>query len=384
MRGHVRQRGKTWAYVVELERDGSGRRRQQWRSGFATRKEAQTALAEVITTITKQTFVARSSTTLAEYLESWLDGLQLKPASMYSYRKTVRLHILPVLGHVRLQALDPAAVRKAYARLLAGGDGRRPLSGTSVQIAHQVLHRALSQAAAEGLVMRNVAALVKPPRRTTPEMQTWTADQLRTFLVHVSRVDPKLYAMWLLFSTTGMRRGEVAGLKWHDIDFDDARLVVRRSLGFVDGELVVGTPKTTRSRRSLALDPTTLEALRRHRVRQAQERLLLGDAYADMDLVFCNPDGSPFQPSAFGQRFIRRAQEAGLPRIRLHDLRHTYATLALQAGVHPKVVSERLGHAGITITLDLYAHVMPAMERDAATQISALFLPPPGTTSTAI
>lgn len=375
MRGHVRQRGSKWCYIVDLPPGTDGKRKQQWKGGFASRKEAEQALVETLHSVDRGTHVARDRITVGQYLSSWLEGLQLAPASVYSYRKSINRHVIPTIGARELQQLDPQTLRSFYALLQTDQNATgRALSGTSVQLIHQVLHRALNDAAREGVVVRNVAALVKPPRRTTQERETWSADQLRQFLAAVQ--EEYDYAMWLLFATTGMRRGEVCGLQWKDLDLTKERLLVRRSLGMIGGAVVMGSPKTSRSRRALSLDPATTDALRRHRVRQEAKRLQNGLGRIQQDeMIFLAPSGHLMQPSAVGQRFQRLRQAQGLPYIRLHDLRHTYATLALEAGVHPKVVSERLGHAGITITLDLYAHVLPSIERAAALQVSSLFVP---------
>lgn len=372
MRGHVRQRGSKWCYIVDLPPGTDGKRKQQWKGGFASRKEAEQALVETLHSVDRGTHVARDRMTVGQYLSSWLEGLQLAPASVYSYRKSINRHVIPTIGARELQQLDPQTLRSFYALLQTDQNATgRALSGTSVQLIHQVLHRALNDAAREGVVVRNVAALVKPPRRTTKERETWSADQLRQFLAAVQ--EEYDYAMWLLFATTGMRRGEVWGLQWKDLDLTKERLLVRRSLGMIGGAVVMGSPKTSRSRRALSLDPATTDALRRHRVRQEAKRLQNGLGRIQQDeMVFLAPSGHLMQPSVVGQRFQRLRQAQGLPYIRLHDLRHTYATLALEAGVHPKVVSERLGHAGITITLDLYAHVLPSIERAAALQVSSL------------
>jgi integrase len=376
MRGHVRQRGSKWCYVVDLPPGLDGKRKQHWKGGFDSRKEAEQALVELLHSVDRGTFVARDRITVGQYLSSWLEGLQLAPASVYSYRKSINRHVIPTIGQQPLQQLDPAALRSFYALLQTDQNATgRALSGTSVQLIHQVLHRALNDAAREGVVVRNVASLVKPPRRSTQERETWSAGQLREFLTAVQPEHD--YAMWLLFATTGMRRGEVCGLQWKDLDFAQERLLVRRSLGMIGGAVVMGSPKTSRSRRSLSLDPATLDALRRHGLRQQADRLQNGlGRVAQEDMIFVAPSGALMQPSAVGQRFQRLRRAHGLPHIRLHDLRHTYATLALEAGVHPKVVSERLGHAGITITLDLYAHVLPSIEKAAALQVSSLFVPP--------
>lgn len=375
MRGHVRQRGARWTYVVNLPKGPDGKCRQHWQGGFATKREAEQALVAALHELDQRSFVVRSSTTLGDYLSEWLEGLQLAPASIYSYRKSLRRHVIPTIGHIRLQDLDPPVLRHFYALLQTDGNATaRPLSGTSVQLIHQILHRALGDAAREGLLSRNVASLVKPPRRSTQERQTWTAEQVRTFLT--AAADEYDSAMWLLLVTTGMRRGEVCGLQWRDVETEQQRVLIRRSLSVVEGRTIIGAPKTARSRRALSIDPVTATALHRQRARALTNALAAG---APQDLpaqpVFTAPSGGLLQPSAVGQRFQRLRAGAELPYLRLHDLRHTYATLALEAGMHPKVLSERLGHAGITITLDLYAHVLPSIERAASLAVSQLLLP---------
>lgn len=196
-------------------------------------------------------------------------------------------------------------------------------------------------------------------------MTTWSAEELRHFLKSIQ--GDRLYAAFLLAATTGMRRGEVLGLRWRDVDLAAARVSIRQTLITIGYELAWSTPKTDRGRRNVALDPTTVEALRAHRAQQLEERLLLGPSFRDDDLVFCQPDGAPIHPDSLCGLFERFAKRASLPRIRFHDLRHTHASLALTAGVHPKVVSERLGHADIALTLNTYSHAIPALQETAAT-----------------
>jgi integrase len=203
-------------------------------------------------------------------------------------------------------------------------------------------------------------------------MTTWSAQELRRFLENIQ--DDRLYAAFLLAATTGMRRGELLGLHWRDTDLDAARVSIRRTLITVGYELAWSTPKTDRGRRNVALDPATAETLRTHRARQLEERLVLGSAYQDDDLVFCQPDGTPVHPDSLSGFFERLVAAADVPRIRLHDLRHTHASLALAAGVHPKVVSERLGHADIALTLNTYSHAIPALQETAAILVANLVL----------
>jgi integrase len=235
---------------------------------------------------------------------------------------------------------------------------------------------------AEGKLARNVAQAPtvrrRLPRHAKPEMRTWSAPELASFLDQL-RGDP-LHAPILLAATTGMRRGEVLGLRWRDTDLDAGRVAVRQTLAAVrdvDGQvgrhlLVFGEPKTAKGRRTVPLPPQTVATLREHRRRQLAERLAVGPDYSDQDLVFAEPDGTPIHPDKFRKRFEVRIGRSGLTPIRFHDLRHTYATLALRAGVHPKVVAEFLGHANISITLDTYSHAIPAMQESAAATVARL------------
>ncbi len=369
--GCVPKCGHRWSYVLELARADDGRRRQEMKSGFATKKDAEAALAEARVRANRGEHVAPDRQTVAAYLPTWLDGLSRKPATMEAYRRVVERHLIPGLGRHRLQQLTPPHL-KAFYRALQDDKG---LSPSTVQLVHQVLSKALSDAVHDGLVVANVAAKVKAPARSTPEMQTWDRKQARGFLEHVD--GERLSAMWRLFLTTGMRRGEVAALRWQDLDLDRASLAVRQTGNMLGKVWTVGTPKgrgdATAKTRRLALDPGTVEALHRHRAGQLEERLAWGGDWRDFGLVFVRGDGSPLNPSTIGQQLTVRAKQAGLPHIRVHDLRHTYATLALEAGVHLKVVSERLGHANIGITLNLYSHVSEGMDRAAADLLARLF-----------
>jgi integrase len=219
------------------------------------------------------------------------------------------------------------------------------------------------------------------PAPVRAELSTWDAAEMRTFLASVH--DDRNAPAYRLLATTGMRRGEALGLRWSDVDLDAPRVTINRSLSVVDSELVWSTPKTARSRRSVSLDPETVGSLREHRRRQLEERVAAGDAWDGADLVFCDQLGGPLHPDRFTRAFRSAARRAGVTQIRLHDLRHTWATLALQAGIHPKVVSERLGHATTGITLDIYSHVQPELDASAASTVAQLFAEEPSRASTA-
>jgi integrase len=272
-----------------------------------------------------------------------------------------------------LRSITPATLNTMYADMLANGrkDGKGGLSSATVRYVHSVIRRALKDAQRWNLVTRNVADAADPPRIVRAQIRTWSARELRTFLEHVK--DDRLYAAYVLAATTGMRRGEVMGLRWQDVDLDTARVSISQTLVVVDGyDVQYSEPKTAKGRRNVALDEQTVKALRKQRERQIVERALWGDAYEDADLVFAKENGAELHPDGFSDAFVRHAKAAKLPHIRFHDLRHTHATLALAAGIHPKVVSERLGHASITITLDTYSHAIPAMQETAASLVASL------------
>jgi integrase len=372
MRGSIVKRGGGYSVVLDLGRGPDGRRIRKWHSGFKTMRDAERARVELLSRVDQGAYVEPSRLTVAAFLrDQWLPGLkpQMRPGSWEEHRSKVEVHVIPAFGGERLQRLGPAHLNQLYAHLLERG-----LSAQRVLLVHATIRRALADAVKWDYVPRNVALLASPPRPRRPELKTWTAPQLRSFLEHV-RSD-RLYAMWLLAASTGMRRGEVLGLRWVDVDLDTARVGVRQTLVAVNHQVVVSEPKTSKGRRSVALDPATVEALRIHRKGQLTERLAWGPAWTDSGLVFTRQDGRPLHPNAVTRAFGRHVLAAGVPVIRLHDLRHTHATLALAAGVHPKVVQERLGHANIAITLDIYSHAVPALEEQAAATVARLVFGP--------
>ena len=261
-----------------------------------------------------------------------------------------------------------------YAELTATGrrDGKGGLSAASVTYCHRILKQALGNAVKWGLLERNPADLVSPPRMRAPDMKTWSSEEARCFLEAVAC--DRLFALWLLLVMTGMRRGEALGPRWRDVDLVAGRIAITQTLLEVGYATHFGEPKTKRSRRSVSIDPTTAAVLTDHRERQRAERLpTLEPPFDDaLDLVFTQPDGRALHPQNVSQAFGNMLRRLGLPVIRLHDLRHTSATLALGARIHPKVVSERLGHSNITITLDTYSHVIPGLHEAAANQLAAV------------
>ena len=256
---------------------------------------------------------------------------------------------------------------------------RPPLSRLTVHKIHATLHKALADAVAneEIALVRNPADAANAPKQKTGvhQMKTWTAAELQKFLTFAKGT--RLYPLWLTLATTGARRGEVVALRWDDVQFGEGCLWIRQNMVSVGYRVEVGTPKAD-SARNVHLDAGTLAELKALKTRQKQEKRWWkrdGAPYTDTGYVFVQENGQPYHPDLVTQAFQKAVRDSGLPRIRLHDLRHTYATLALQAGVHPKVVQERLGHADIIITLNVYSHAIPAMEMQAADKVAALFMP---------
>ena len=355
----------------------TGRKRYRQWGGFPTRRAAEQALTRQLELLRVGDYADAGTTTLGDFLDRWLEsvGTRVRPTTAASYRDMLEGHVVPRIGNVRLDQLKPMTLSNLYTELLAGGrrSGTGGLSARTVQYIHRIVSNALSDAVRWNLLAWNPASRVDAPRVEMKEMRTWTAVDVRRFLAGVA--DDRLFALWLLLCTTGMRRGEALGLGWRDIDFAGGNVAVRRQLVEVNYELRYSEPKTARGRRSVALDPYTVGALREHRDRQRKERTDLG-ALDPAELVFTKLDGTPLQPQNVSQAFGNIIRRDGLPTIRLHDLRHTAASLMLAAGVHPKIVSERLGHAGIQITLDRYSHVTAGLQAEAANVLARTVFEP--------
>lgn len=263
-------------------------------------------------------------------------------------------------------------------------DDSRALDPSTVKAVHVVLHKAFGAAVKWERLARNPADHADPPRVAVEadDIQTWSASQLRAFLASTAAAGDRNYALWVLLATTGMRRGEALGLRWQDVDLDAGRLRVVQTVLSINGKIAVSEPKTARGRRPLALDPSTVAVLRKHRRRMLEERMLVGPDHSDEGLVFHRPDGSALRPETVSTTFLRRQAKLNLPRLTLKGLRHTWATLALDQGIHPRVVQERLGHSTISITLGIYSHVSPTLHDEAANQIANLILGQPSGSAT--
>ena len=379
-RGRVFQkvpgRGKPWRFVADGVRRGDGSRRQVTRAGFPTRAAAEAALAEFGSNRNAGgVTVDRSVKRVTDWLEEWLliVGPSLRPSTVSLYTHAVRGWIVPRIGGRRLQDLKPIDLQRLYAELESSGrsDGSGGLGARSVRMAHQVMHLSLETAAELGLIVRSPAeAKLSLPRMSAPKVDTWTDVQARAFLD--ATAEDRLGPLWRLMLSTGLRRGEALGLRWQDVDLDAGWLSVTRSLVVTGSQVSLSEPKTDAGRRKVLLVPDAVEALKVLQLRQELEERELGEAWAGSGLVFTTAFGTWIHPRNALRDFGAACGKAGVPVIRLHDLRHTAATLALQGGAHPKLVQEMLGHARVAITLDLYSHTTPEMHRDAIDRLGAM------------
>ncbi len=332
-----------------------------------TRQEAARKLAAALRDRDAGLPVVGGAQTVGQYLSAWLAASKatVRLRTWRGYETHVRRHALPTLGALNLVKLTPQHVQLLYAKKLEEG-----LSSTSVHHLHVVLHRALDAALRLGLVQRNVCEMVEVPRIRHHEMTTLSEAQAQKLLTTAQGA--RLEALYVLALATGMRQGELLALKWRDVDLDGATLQVRASVHYGGSSFVFDEPKTPYSRRRIALSQIAIEALRSHRVRQLEERIQLGAAWDDMELVFPNSIGRPLSASNLMRReFHPLLDQAGLPKVRFHDLRHTAATLLISRGINPKVVSEMLGHSHVSVTLGIYSHVMPHMQEQAASAMDA-------------
>lgn len=353
-----------WAAVISLD----GRKRKTLYG--KTRKEVQEKLRVAQNEQKQGVLVVGSQQTVKQYLEHWLEEVHrstIRVGSYVGYRRILDNHLIPVLGHIQMQKLTPQDVQSLYTQKLKEG-----LSSRTLRTTHAILHKALDDAVRWKFIVQNVCDLVSPPRLTKHEIQTLSQEQARK-LLEVAR-GHRLEALLTVAVATGMRRGELLGLRWQDIDFAYSSLYIRRtvnqypSFGYVENE-----PKTAKSRRKITLPEFVIEALKRHRFNQGEARLKAGSAWYNRDLVFCNTLGDYQSTQYLGILFRSLLKEAGLPRIRFHDLRHSAATILLSMGVHPKVVQELLGHSNISMTMDTYSHVLPSMQQEAMDKLNDLF-----------
>lgn len=370
----IYKRGNGYVAVVPWGKDSAGKYRQKWFSGFKTVAEAKAHRAKVLNLRQQGARFETTRLTVGEYLDQWITGHapHLSPVTEDSYRTTIRAHLKPALGTIRLRDLGPEAIRQYVTDKMAGGK-----SAKTVTYHRRILRQAIQQAVLDGKLDRNWVDNVKAPKRERKEMRVLDEEQVRLFLAEAKR-SSKHYRLYLAALLTGMRQGELLGLRWRDLDMTLGVVSVQQTFYRLDGnkkegratQVLFKTPKTEKSRRTVDLPAMLVGELRSLREEQATLKREFGPMYQDNGLVFCQSDGKPLHVKNMVKRDFRPTlKRAGLPRIRFHDLRHSHATLLFQQGEHPKVVQERLGHSTVGMTLDIYSHSVPGMQRRAATQL---------------
>ena len=377
MKGHIRQRSKgSWEIAIDMGKNpATGKRRQHFETVRGTKKDAQRRLAELIVGVEKGTYAkSPRAFTFGEYLTEWLQNhvqLHCRPRTAESYRHIVHHYIIPALGQIRLSELKPQHVSSYCSNASSQG-----LSNRTVLHHFRLLHKAMESSLKLRLIAINPCDGVDPPRPIEKEMKTLSPDELSQFLSAISKVPWPYYYLFYFMLFTGLRRSEALGLIWGDLDLTLCTLSVKQTLHRLSGgKYVMQPPKTRNSRRSVDLSPSLSLLLRDYRDEVHQQRLILGKLLSDDDFVFAHEDGSPLDPSTVTHTFIKVTRKASLTGLRLHDLRHSYASLMLAAGVNVKAISQSMGHANIGITLDTYSHLLPGMGKAAAERFEKLLKP---------
>ena len=373
MKGHIRERSPgRWAIVIDVRDPQTGRRKRRWHSFQGGKREAQIERSRLISELKGGSYIDPSRLTVAAFLDRWIEHMQgqVSPRSHERYAEIARKNIAPLLGGVTLPKLQPAHISAAYAKALTSGrrDGQGGLSPRTVHHMHRALRQALQQAVRWQMLVRNPADMVKPPKVEHKQMLTLDADGT-VALIEAAR-GTGMFVPILLGVLCGLRRGEVSALRWRSVDLDAGTLAVVASTEQTDQGV---REKETKSGKGRAVDLPALVAveLRAHRIRQAETLLQLGVPLSGDHHVVARADGKPLQPRSLTHAFIKFIRRQGLQRIRLHDLRHSHATHMLIAGVHPKIAQERLGHSSVSVTIDLYSHVLPGMQAEAVSRVDA-------------
>jgi integrase len=372
MKGHIRERSPgRFAIILDIRDPATGKRKRRWHSFKGTKRQAQVECARLICELQGGIYLEPNKTTLAQFLNRWLEHMaaQVSPRTLERYSEIAVNNIVPLLGSVVITKLTPIQVSTAYSKALATGrrDGTGGLSPRTVHHMHRVLKQAISQAVRWQIIARNPLDAINPPKVERRRLDTYDVAQTAELLDAVRGTS--MFIPILLAALCGMRRGEIAALRWRSVDLVMGQIAIVESCEQMNGSVRYKEPKSGRAR-AVALSATVAEELRAHRVGQAQELLKLGVRPTDDGFVATLADGRSLQPTRITHEWVRLIQAIpSLPRLRFHDLRRAHATHLLASGVHPKVASERLGHSNVGITLDLYSHVMPGMQEDAAARI---------------
>ncbi len=374
MRGHIAKKGKKYYVVIDLDRDPvTNKRRQKWLSGYPTKKAAQAELNNILHELQQNTFVVPSTETLKEYLDYWIKQKKSgwSPTTLYGYKSIIKNHIVPQLGSIELSKLKPLHIQEFYTDRLTF------LSATTVLHHHRLLRKALNDAKGWQMIKINPADHVEAPKPKKYKAKVLNVDEIKPLLKALNNDPLEVPVLLTLF--LGMRRGELLALKWSDVDYKNKTITIQENLvrgGETGNELFLKEPKSEDGTRTIPISDNILALLKKHKIRQNENKLKFGKYYKKSDYMFTRETGDLINPAVFSREFKEFLEKNNLKKIRLHDLRHTSATLMLQSKVPAKTASERLGHSNIHITLDLYSHVLKDMKKEVSDVLDDIIFNP--------
>ncbi|WP_409297699.1 tyrosine-type recombinase/integrase [Peribacillus sp. SCS-26] len=371
MKGYIRKRGSLYSFTVDIGKDpATGKRKQKTKSGFKTKKEAQQALNELVYEVHKGINVIDKESTIKELSLEWFENTKRKwvNTTADTTKHAVERWIIPNLGFLKIQDITPQHGQRFMAILIEN------LATSTVKRVFSLLNQIINYAVDMDIIAKNPLRKIPNPVERDSDKTTWTFDQIKDFL-RVAMIDrPFYHNVCCVAIFTGMRKGEIFGLRKQDIDFEKSVINIRQSIHETNSHgLEIGGPKTKTSKRTIHIDNNVVMTLKNQIRRNNELKLALGQHYEDNDLIFCRENGQPYRPSSINRPFNRLTKKAGVPQIRFHDLRHTHATLLLEIGTNPKLIADRLGHSDVKTTLNTYSHVTTTMQEKAMEEFNAAF-----------
>ncbi|WP_240417387.1 site-specific integrase [Paenibacillus periandrae] len=360
----VKKDGKAWYFILTHGKKENGKPQQHKKRGFKTKQDAQKALNDLEHSLTTGTYQKPNKMLYREYMiNHWLEDklTMVKKQTLATYKWLIVGHVLPALGDIELTKLTPMAIQNFYNKLTKDGK----LTDENIQKIHTLINDSLKKAERWELISKNPAALVDRPKATRKEVIVWDVNEVKKFLKQADNGN-RYYIAFLIALTSGARQGEILGLRWQDVDFDNNCIRITQTLSS-DGKEILPYTKTKSGTRSVDLPEETMKRLSKHKRMLEQEKMKAEPGtYGDMDLVVCTQLGTPTNKSNIRRVFSSAIKRADVKKIKFHSMRHTHATLLLLQGVNPKIVSERLGHATVRLTLDTYSHLLPSMQKETA------------------
>ncbi|MGE8079068.1 tyrosine-type recombinase/integrase [Peribacillus loiseleuriae] len=361
------KKGYTWAFTIEIGIDPeTGKRKQLTRRGFETKKDAEIASGKIQQEIENDEFIQPKKVLVKDFMVDWLNNIakqNVKPSTFSGYKGVVAKRIIPIFGALKLEQLKPIMITKYYNSLLEEG-----LSEEYIDYIHSILKTPLNTAIKWEFIKTNPVVKADKPSIKKKSVSTWSIEECNAFLSKANEDSkPHFYILYLLAIYTGMRRGEILGLKWSDIIFPQKKISIARTLYYIhDQGIIEQSTKNDGSNRVISISDMVISELKKHQLWQKERKLKYGIPYSEDGYITANHKGEALNPNYVYNHFIKMIKKTGLKKIRFHDLRHTHATIMLQLGEHPKIVSERLGHSSIEMTMNTYSHVTPDMQQDSS------------------